>query len=231
MKVLLPGLLILSLATASNAAVTPKPGPQDSRIQTVDYNAQQVVTLNVAFGYDVTLEFSPDERIENVAVGNSAVWQVTPNKAADHLFVKPLRGAVDTDMTVITDARSYNFELRAEPSFNPGMAFIVRFLYPVAITTPDTSTLGQAFSYRFSGAKLLRPVEMSDDGQSTSIAWAPKSPIPAVYLIDGQGREALVNGGVRDGRFVVDQIADTFIFRLGSEEARATRHAVKARKP
>jgi type IV secretion system protein VirB9 len=72
---------------------------------------------------------------------------------------------------------------------------------------------------------------MSDDGQSTSIAWAPKSPIPAVYLIDGQGREALVNGGVRDGRFVVDQIADTFIFRLGSEEARATRHAVKARKP
>ena len=161
MKSFLLALLVLSIATASSAAVTPKAGPADSRIQTIDYNAEQVVTLNVAYGYEVALEFSPDERIENIAIGNSGVWQVTPNKSADHVFVKPLQGAVETDMTVITDARSYSFELKAKPSFEPGMAFTIRFNYPVAITTPDSSTLDQTFSYRFSGAKLLRPVDMS----------------------------------------------------------------------
>jgi type IV secretion system protein VirB9 len=230
MKSFLPALIALSVATASSAAVFPKAGPADSRIQTIDYNAEQVITLNVAFGYEVALEFSPDERIENVAVGNSGVWQVTPNKSADHLFIKPLQGAVETDMTVITDARSYSFELKAQPSFEPGMAFIVRFLYPVATTTPDSSTVEQTFSYRFSGAKLLRPLDMSDDGNATSISWAPKAAIPAIYDINSQGQEALVNGAMRNGHFVVDQIADVFIFRLGNEEAKAIRYPVKARK-
>jgi len=230
MNALLPALLALSIATVANAAVTPKPGPQDPRIQTVEYNAQQVVALTVAYGYEVALEFAPDERIENVAIGNSITWQVTPNKNADHLFVKPMRGATDTDMTVITDARSYSFELRSTPTVEPSMAFIVRFFYPVAITTPDPSTLGQAVTYRFSGAKLLKPVDMSDDGQFTSISWAPKTPIPAVYIINAEGQEALVNGAVRDGHFVIDQIANVFIFRLGNEEAKETRQIVKARK-
>jgi type IV secretion system protein VirB9 len=230
MNALLSALLVLSIATAANAAVTPKPGPQDPRIQTVEYNSQQVIALTVANGYELALEFAPDERIENVAIGNSTVWQVTPNKNADHLFIKPMRGAADTDMTIITDARSYSFELKSTPTVDPSMPFIVRFVYPVAITTPDPETLGQTVIYRFSGANLLKPVDMSDDGQFTSIAWAPKAPIPAVYVINAQGQEALVNGAVRDGHFMVDQVANVFIFRLGKDEAKATRQVVKVRK-
>ena len=53
---------------------------------------------------------------------------------------------------------------------------------------------------------------------------------PAIYVINSQGQEALINGAMRNGRFVVDQIADVFIFRLGDEEAKAIRRPVKVRK-
>ena len=55
------------------------------------YDADQVVPLQAAPGYQVMLEFGADERIENVAVGDSAAWQVTPNRSGDHVFVKPLQ--------------------------------------------------------------------------------------------------------------------------------------------
>jgi type IV secretion system protein VirB9 len=218
------------VAGSASAAIVPKPGAGDPRVQTIDYDAEQIVTLRVALGYALTLEFSPDERIENVAVGNSAVWQVTPNKGADHLFVKPMQGAVDTDMTVITDARSYNFELKAAPGPDPNMAFMVRILYPVAATVAEATPQPQVSTYRFSGSRGLQPAEMSDDGRSTYMTWGPKTAIPAVFIIDAQGRDALVNGAVRGGRFVVDQIANQFIFRLGDQEARAYRHVIKVRK-
>ena len=40
-----------------------------------------------------TIDFGEDEHIENVAIGDSSAWQVTPNKRANLLFVKPLRQA------------------------------------------------------------------------------------------------------------------------------------------
>ena len=71
MALLLPGTAI--------AQVRPAPGPGDPRIQTIVYDANQVVQLQVASGYQLAIEFAPDERIENVAVGVSSAWQVTPN--------------------------------------------------------------------------------------------------------------------------------------------------------
>jgi type IV secretion system protein VirB9 len=110
------------------------------------------------------------------------------------------------------------------------MAFIVRILYPVAATVSEPVAGVEVSSYRFNGAKALHPLEMSDDGHTTTILWAGKTPIPAVYIIDGEGREALVNGAVRNGRFVVDQVANEFIFRLGSEEEHAVRRVTRVHK-
>jgi hypothetical protein len=39
------------------------------------------------------------------------VWQITPNRRASLLFVKPLPGAHRTNMTVVTDKRTYLFDL------------------------------------------------------------------------------------------------------------------------
>lgn len=217
----------LLLASPALAEVIPQPSPGDPRVQTVDYDANQVVRLGLQAGFTLALEFAPDERIENVAIGESTGWQVTPNKRADHLFIKPLADAMDTNLIVLTDARRYSFLL------STGMVvgvspYIVRFRYAGIDMAPPTIVSDTATSYRVRGAKELVPEAMSDDGTATTIRWSADAAIPAIYALDAQGKEALVNGAMRDGAFVVDGIAPRFVFRSGKRKATATREARKA---
>ena len=61
-----------------------------AHVKTIYYNPDAVISLTGAVGWQMMIEFGEDERIENVAIGDSAAWQVTPNKRARMLFVKPL---------------------------------------------------------------------------------------------------------------------------------------------
>ncbi|MCH3781278.1 TrbG/VirB9 family P-type conjugative transfer protein, partial [Campylobacter jejuni] len=79
--------------------------PSDPRLRTVEYQPEQIVRLEVATGYQLSVEFAPDEKIETVAVGDSGAWLVTANQRGTHLFIKPTSGDADSNMTVITDTR------------------------------------------------------------------------------------------------------------------------------
>ncbi|KQN04358.1 hypothetical protein ASE85_04705 [Sphingobium sp. Leaf26] len=205
----------------------PQPSPGDPRIQTVDYDADQVVRLPLQMGFALSIEFAADERIENVAIGESAGWQVTPNKRADHLFIKPTEGAVDTNLIVLTDARRYSFLLA--PGSAIGISpYIVRFRYAGIDMAQPTIVSESHATYRVKGAKELIPTEMSDDGLATMIRWPAEVAIPAVYAVDDQGDETLINGAMRDGAFVVDSIAPRFVFRSGKRKAVAQRQIGKA---
>lgn len=218
-------LLALAFASAASAEVTPLPGARDPRIQSLDYDPDQVVRLRTAPGYALSVEFSPDERIETVAIGASAGWQVTATKRADRLFIKQEQSAADTNLTVITDARRYIFALAPGYGPDPQSPYNLRFTYPGISSAPAVEVERLHGTYRFSGAKALRPVEMVDDGQATSILWSPALDLPAVYAVDATGREAIVNGAMRDGRFVVDAVAPKFVFRSGRSRAVAIRRA------
>lgn len=224
--------LAIAAAGPAQALVAPRPGPGDPHIQSVEFDAEQVVGLSVALQYELTLEFSPDERVENVSVGDSAAWQVTTNKSLDRLFIKPVQGSVDTDMTVATDTRVYTFELKALPAPEPRMAYLVRFHYPVApqASFPSAPAVGETVTYSFSGARELQPSAMTDDGRSTYIDWPDRAAIPAVSMIGPDGEPSLANGAVRDGRYVIDKVADRFIFRAGGKSASATRRVKKVGK-
>jgi len=216
-------LLLLAAAPAA-AQVRPQPAAAgDPRVQSVEYRPDQVVTLEVAPGYQLMLEFAPDERIESVAVGDSAAWQVTPNRSGDRVFVKPLQ-SLPSNLTVVTSARIYTFELN--PLFGPSgaMAYVVRFTYPgaeAASAAPETPAV--AGRYRLSGARALRPSRISDDGQHTYIEWPRESALPAVYALDERGQEALVNGMMRDDLFVIDAVVPRLVFRIDRDVARAVR--------
>jgi type IV secretion system protein VirB9 len=199
----------------------------DARIQVVSYVADQVVPLRVATGYAAVVEFAADERIENVVVGNSAAWQVTANGAGDRLVVKPLTTAATTNMVVITTVRRYVFLLEA--GSDGTSAFVLRFTYP-ALPSPLVSQSLQTATYRLRGAKKLFPIAMSDDGRRTTITWDRKISQPAIFAIDDQGKEALVNGRMIDGDYVVEGTASRYILRLGKERATAQRQPIGAGK-
>jgi len=58
---------------------------------------------------------------------------------------------------------------------------------------------------------------MCDDGQSTYFAFGPDEDLPAIFAVDPDGGEAVVNSHMFDGYIVVDRIAPGFVLRRGSE--------------
>ena len=217
----LTALLTALAAPPATAQVRPQPGDGDPRIQSVMYDANQVVALQVSTGYQLTVEFSPDERIENVAVGDAGAWQITPNKRGDRLFVKPIQSGVVTNLTVVTDARTYIFEL------SPGSAgespFTVRFRYPRPPAPQPDALAVEPGRYRLTGDMDLRPDAISDDGSKTYIIWRAEQTLPAVFVIDRDGKETLADGAMRDGRYVLDSVSNKLIFRFDKKLATALR--------
>lgn len=211
------------LAVPAWAEIVPMPGEGDPHIQTVAYNPLEVVALRVASGYAVTVRFSPDERIETVSVGDPGSWQVQANRRADNLVVKPIGPALPTNLTVITDQRSYSFALYGAITPGDMQPFIVTFTYPMPPASQAEAKVTEEGRYQFRGAMKLRPTVLTDDGAFTSMHWPADTSMPAVYSQDANGNLALVNGAMRDGGYVIEGVHDRLVFVLGKSRASATR--------
>lgn len=228
--------ILLVLSAPASAQIRPQPGAGNPHLQSVDYDSTQVVQLVGAPGYQLTVELSPDEQVQNVAVGDPAAWQVSVNNAGDHLFIKPAQADVPTNMTVITNVRVYNFDLYALSGPAEDMPYHVTFRYPAPAVQAakseyvDVSKLRRAKSrFRVSGDRMLRPDSISEDGEHTYIIWSPAKPIPAVFQIDDSGHETLVNGAMRDDVYVIDSVPGRLTFRIDRRVAHARRLAPKGK--
>ena len=196
----------------------------DPHVQTVFYESDQVISLTGAVGWQMMIEFGEDERIENVAIGDSTAWQVTPNKRARMLFVKPLSRKASTNMTVVTSQRRYTFELNVGPR-QARTPWIVRFDYPapppqpIAPPPPPPPPVHLDFGYVMAGDVALRPSRVWDDGRQTYFEFGDETPMPAIF-VGGPGKdETLVNFSVRGRVIVVQQRALRFTLRLGKRSA------------
>lgn len=194
--------------------------PADPRVRTVSYQADQVVQIEGAPGFQVVVELAPDEQITSVAVGESSAWQVTANRAGSHLIVKAVQGGVATNMTVITNVRVYRFDL--VPIYTPTV-YTLRFEYPPPPPSIAAVPVGLTNRYKLTGARSLWPERMADDGERTFIEWPKNVDLPAVFAIDSQGKETLVNGMMRDDRLVIDAVSAELVFRIDKHVARAKR--------
>ena len=218
--------MLLVLGAGEAHAVTPRPGTTDPRIHFVDYDPFQVVELKGALRRQLTVEFDPSERIENVAIGDSLGWQVTPNRRANLLFLKPMAQRPATNMTVVTNLRRYNFLLTPVSQPTRNQAFTVRFVYSAPVTlapAPPTADLPPEVrnaAYSFQGSRALLPTRIFDDGRDTYFAYPADTELPAFFALDSDGEEALVNLRLRDGLFVADRVAQGFVLRRGEETTR-----------
>lgn len=104
----------------------------DSRIKTFVYNENDVFTILTHYGYQSNVEFGKGESVQTVSVGDRIGWQVVP--AGRRLFIKAMEEKAHTNMTVVTNKRAYQFDLRAsdqEPLHpNEELVYVVRFYYP-----------------------------------------------------------------------------------------------------
>jgi len=214
---------LAALPSALLAEIVPVPGSGDPHIQTVGYDPAQVVALRVASGYAVTVRFSPEERIETVTLGDAGSWLATVNKRADSLVIKPIGPGLPTNLTVISDQRSYTFSLYSAEESGSFQPYLVTFTYPMSATSGPATTVMATSQYQMKGERSLWPLSISDDGQFTALRWQDDATLPAVYNQDARGNLALVNGTMRDGSYVIEGVPDRMVFVLGKFRATATR--------
>lgn len=231
----------LLAAVQSTAAVA-----ADPRLVTMLFDPDRVVRINSQTGVQSTIAFDDDEHIENVAVGDSAAWQVTPNKRANLLFVKPLSARARTNMTVVTDRHTYLFDLVASGG-QP--VYVLRFRYPEKPkkvgAAPATASLEeqaavdsirQAASppppvntgWKRGGSAKLLPASVHDDSSDTFLSWPAGTPVPAILIKDEKGAEGPVNYSVRNGAIVVEGVPALIVLRSGRESASLERLPTEA---
>ena len=227
--------LILAAALAA-AHVLPAAADEDRRLHTVRYDARSVVEVKGRQGFQSMIQFGPDEQIENVAVGDSSAWQVTPNKRADILFVKPVVPAARTNMTVVTDKRTYMFDLvsasaKGEPYYALGFTYPEAPLQAVAASAdakappPTQPPLRLHYGWAASGDASILPSRTYDDGVTTYLAWPEKTLLPAILTPGPDGAEGPVNFATKGDTIEVDQVHPVLILRSGERRAVLTRTA------
>ncbi len=220
--------LIVLAFFALVGAMVPRGGTVDPHIQTVMYDPDRVVELRGALGWQIMIEFAADERIENVSIGDSLAWQVTPNKRAKMLFLKPLLRNATTNMTVITSQRRYAFALSTGPR-TARTPWILQFQYPAPAVLmlpepvpPPPAALN--FGYVRAGHAAVMPTRVWDDGRQTYFEFGPNTPFPAIFAVGpGKKDESLVNVVTRGRVQVVQQTGWSFILRAGASFATVTR--------
>ena len=228
---LAPIACVILIATPVAAAQHPVPGSGDPRLRVVGYDPAQVVEIKAALGYQITIEFDPAERIENVAIGDSLGWQVVPSHRANLLFLKPMDHAPATNMSVVTNLRHYTFELavRRGPirADDTDVIYNLRFEYPapaapvvVAAPPPPEPPRDVNHAYSYQGSVQNLPMRIFDDGHATYFRFAEDATLPAIFAVEADNSEAVVNFHAADGYVVVDRLARGFILRRGKEVTR-----------
>ena len=131
LKLLLAILVAAMTASTTVAAqAAQKLVSNDDRIKTLVYDPAEVFRIVSRAGFQTTLEFNNDENIETISIGDSIGWQLTP--AGRRVFIKPIQKSGITNLSVITNRRSYQFELVATSSsnMNTSHSYVVKFYYP-----------------------------------------------------------------------------------------------------
>lgn len=233
------GIPCAEASSIARSSVT-APAMSDARLTSRVYNPDEVVRIDGRAGVQAAITFGADELIENVAIGDSASWQITPNKRANLLFVKPLAAKARTNMTVVTDKRTYFFDLVAGTGVRP--LYVLRFTYPdepaqenhapqPALTAEEAQVLADAqatrpvdpatlnFAWHKKGSAKVMPARIYDDGQATYLGWPAHAPIPAIQIRDEKGVEGPVNYAVRDDVIVVEGVPTLIVLRSGRDSA------------
>lgn len=220
--------------------IRPRQYGNETRFKFWNYNPEGVYYFEGFYMHPSYIEFDDDETINTVYTPKSKSWYIVPVK--NRLFIKPIEENADTTLTVMTDNRTYFFELHAKHARNPfdaGITFFVKFRYPQIssrstgqgaqmedsivqyITTqlPDLSKPELFnFNYTVSGNYNITPIKIFDDGKFTYFQFREQNGVlPAIFAVNSDGYESIINFRVLGPYIAVESVNAIFTLRHGSE--------------
>jgi type IV secretion system protein VirB9 len=234
-RVGVPGAAVLLAVLAgalASAETIPMAGLTDSRIRTVAYSPDQVYRLYGFVGFHIDLEFESDETFEAISGGD--LRGLTYSAHGNVLTLKPRVASAEMNLAVTTSKRRYYFEYsvlpgRPDASTDPVM-YAVRFTYPPAHKAADglndeeriERDLARArearprnTDYWFCGNRAVKPTAASDDGVQTRFTFPARSELPALFVLNDDGTESLLNFSIEEGDVLIHRVAPRFVVRRG----------------
>lgn len=235
-KFMLPLLLGFGVSVAGHAAMQPA-YLADKRIQVFNYTPNDVFVIRAKVGYSAMIQFADGEIIHDdglVGMGKAKSWNI--GVKGNNVIFKPLEDSPDTNLIVVTNKRTYAFDLRTTGS-EDNSTYIARFNYPddelkdkakdrpepvpvkfVEIKQPDGSVFIDAkynTHYFRRGTDPIAPAYVWDDGLFTFLKYPNANDLPTVYKLMPDGTETLVNTHVKDDVLVIHEVTQTLRLRLG----------------
>ncbi len=233
---LLTILVFYSYLLPSNgrSAQLPRYLGSERKFRSYIYNPNELYRYFGHYTYQGFIEFSAGETISTISMGNPTLWLV--ETLDNRIFLKPVgEDNSETNMTVLTNKRVYHFELVAKEAkglADKDLIFVVKFAYPddkdknlveFAKTPPsdepdmrDLSSYN--FNYQYTGEKSIAPSKVFDDGIFTYFQFNSRnSEVPAIYAVDSEGFESLVNYRITGTYMVVEKVAPQYSLRNGSD--------------
>jgi type IV secretion system protein VirB9 len=221
---------ILALVCGLFARSTSAADPVDARVRTTPYFPGAVYRLRGYVGYQIDVQFEAGESFLGLGAGDLEGLRFASE--GNHLFLKPRATGANTNITVLTTRRVYEFDYsattqRPDPR-DPDVIYALRFSYPPASLSPDDKhervdralTGGRPFAvrnlrYAYCGSPSLKPLAAWDDGVQTHLQFAPREELPAIFASNDDGSESLVNFTIEAADVVVHRVGRRFIVRRG----------------
>ena len=233
LRILLISALAIAISQPSLALRVPRPQGVDSRIHTIMYGPDEVFKFTGHYGYQSSILFEEGEEILTISMGDSVPWQITPS--GNRIFLKPVEQDAQTNMTVLTNKRTYLFQLHAEEAEtieDPDLIWVLKFIYPTEgvirtkkkkkpekLREPEEEGYQNFnFQYTIRGSDVFAPIKIYDDGEFTYFEFRDKNAeIPAFYHVDDFGKEYLINFRTRDDKIIVERVSKRFTLRHGND--------------
>ncbi len=236
MKKILLLLLLGNIAITNSALAAQFPHylGSEKKFRSYIYNPNDVYRYVGHYTYQGFIEFEEGETIGTISMGNPSLWLF--ETLSNRLFLKPVgEDNSETNMTVITSKRVYHFELMAKEAksiTDKDLIFVAKFAYPDEkdknlVSFPKTPISDEPdlrdlsiynFNYQYTGEPSIAPIKIFDNGDFTYFQFAKKNAeIPAIFSVDAEGFESLVNFRAAGSYIIVERVSPQFTLRNGDQ--------------
>ncbi|KFA40143.1 TrbG/VirB9 family P-type conjugative transfer protein [Xylella fastidiosa subsp. multiplex] len=238
-------LTILLLACVANLAYA-----NDPRIRTEIYNKSSVYNVHTQIGRASLIQLEDGESLEIspsslLGIGDAEAWNL--GVRGNNIVLKPTQKMPQTNVIVVTNKRTYSFELLATAK-DSMPTYILRFLYPdteaskaaaeakrvqiTAAARAEKTVINTDYFWRGDN-ELLKPTAAYDDGRFTRLVYDHSGELPVFFKVLPDGTEALLNSNIdpeHKQTVVLHEVIRTVRARLGNQVIEIINRAYKLPK-
>lgn len=202
-----------------------------------DYYSTSTYQIFSKTNYTTTIKLNADEEVTYIGSGDTENWDLDQAKGgadgATLIFIKPLFENLSTNLTIITNKRTYYIYIVSDKkAYNP----LVQWQYPyeasmkfkllkneeimnktVKLETSNIDSLD--FNYSYDKYSNLAPIQVYNDGTKTIIVM-PKTmqEMPIVYAYGLDGNLNQINYRVIGQNIIIDKVLSKMQLILGSSK-------------